>query len=252
MDIKERLALKLNERVKKIETIETATIIEKTSDKNYIQTVIDSVYNKKNEATKVEDLPFFKNNELDYIDSIIEENDLREFLKYKTCEIFVADTLSKLYLGKILNDVFEKIGNYKNGAYTKWVIATGLNERTALRYRNRFLLFDKVSNETGKETILKLSNEDIENIMTDENREKRFLKALEEGANKLAIKELLTYSEDTIEENESIKKIQEFSDVRAEINNLTRSVENNWENINKKKQRQISKLFYKIKQIINS
>lgn len=252
MDIKERLAQKLNERVKKLETIEATAVIEKSTDKTYIQTIVDSVYSKKNQDTNIENLPFLKNNELDYIDNIVEENDLRDFLKYKTCEIFIADTLSKLYLGKILNDVFLKIGNYKNGAYTKWVIATGLNERSALRYRNRFVLFDKVSNETGKETILKLSNEDIENIMTDENREKRFLKALEEGANKLIIKELLTYSEDTIEENESIKKIQEFSDVRTEINNLTRSIENNWENINKKKQRQISKLFYKIKQIINS
>lgn len=232
--LEERLRAKINavKNEKEIEVIQNIEIV----PVNELDKKLSSLYPKS---------------DFTYLDEICSEEpeEVKEFLKEKTIHLLIQDNLNKLKLGQILEEVFTKIGNNKNGLYLKWLEKTGINSRTALRYRNRYFLFNKVNRASAQQTILKLGHEDIERILEDENTTEKALNILENGGDKEKIKEFLNQRV-VIEFKEKIA--EEPLDLKSNIERISNEVNKKWEDIDNKKQRKINKLFKKIKEIIES
>ena len=183
-----------------------------------------------------------------YINEILEEEDLREFLKDRTKKLLIQKDFTVIFLGDTLEEVFQKIGNHKNGTYQKWLHLVGINERTALRYRNKANLFKKATSFNAKKVIFELSHDNIQVILDNKDIEEKVLNSLENGANKKDIQKLLTTEQLSFnikEERETFEKDINFSSISNEI-------VDKWENLDSRKKKKVETLFIKIKRIINS
>ncbi|MDD7411042.1 hypothetical protein [Fusobacterium gastrosuis] len=234
--LKEKLEAKMNELKKNNSGIDMS-IIEKNETKE-----INPL------TTKLENIS--KSLDFSFLDEIcLEENEeIKNFLKEKTALLFIQDSLTKLKLGEILEDVFIKIGNNKNGLYLKWLEGSGINSRTALRYRNRYILFSKLTRNSAQQIVLQLAHEDIEKILADENIAKRAINILENGGDKSSLKSFLIEQE-AIEFKENIVPVVDY---RNNIENISKKISQEWDNIDNKKQNKINKLFKKIQEIIEN
>ena len=134
----------------------------------------------------------YSEEDFSYINEILEEEDLREFLKDRTKKLLIQKDFTVIFLGDTLEEVFQKIGNHKNGTYQKWLHLVGINERTALRYRNKANLFKKAISFNAKKVIFELSHDNIQVILDNKDIEEKVLNAIENGANKKDIQKLLT------------------------------------------------------------
>lgn len=232
----------LEERLKaKINAIKTENSIEVIQN---IEVITTGELDKKLMA-------LFPESDFSYIDEMCadETDEIKKFLKEKTMHLLIQDNLSKLKLGEILEEVFQKIGNNKNGLYLKWLEGTGINSRTALRYRNRYSLFNKVKRRTAQHVILSLGHEDIEKILEEENTTEKVINILENGGDKAKVKEFLD-QRIAIEFKEEIS--EEIPDFKLNIEKISNEVNQKWETIDNNKQKKINKLFKKIKEIIES
>lgn len=184
-----------------------------------------------------------------YIDDIVEDEETRDFLKKNTLKILVQDNTNKLVLGKILQDVFYRIGNSKNGEYGKWLNKSGFAERTALRYRNRYNFFKKLESFNAKKQVLIMSHEMIEQIIKDDETEVRAIHLLESGADIGRIKKLLV----EMEENEVIEMTDTKNRNRSELNIdvLVDDVKTKWSHIPESKKEKVEELFKKIKKLLD-
>ena len=124
-------------------------------------------------------------------DSLYSEEDLREFLKDRTKKLLIQKDFTVIFLGDTLEEVFQRIGNHKNGTYQKWLHLVGINERTALRYRNKANLFKKAISFNAKKVIFELSHDNIQVILDNNDIEEKVLNSIENGANKKDIQKLL-------------------------------------------------------------
>lgn len=96
-----------------------------------------------------------------------------------------------------------------------------------------------------------LSQEDIETTLKEEDVTKKVVHILDNGGDKTTVKDFLKqliaieYKED--EENKS----KEFDShtIQSMPNYIQTNITNNWETLEKSKQKKISKLFVKIKEI---
>lgn len=198
------------------------------------------------EAKEIHNL--YKKSDFSFIDDITDNDEDRVFLKEKTLALLTIDKTSKIVLGGILQEIFEKIGNYKNGTYENWLSSMKISQRTALRYRNRFNLYKKVKSENAKKIMLEFTNEEIEEIRENEVTENKIIEILERGESKefaLEYIKKITYISDD-EKKELEEKIEKNS-----IPTLSREIEERWETFDKRKQNKISKLFSKIRKIIS-
>ena len=190
----------------------------------------------------------YSEEDFSYINEILEEEDLREFLKDRTKKLLIQKDFTVIFLGDTLEEVFQKIGNHKNGTYQKWLHLVGINERTALRYRNKAILFKKTISFNAKKVIFELSHDNIQVILDNKDIEEKVLNSLENGANKKDIQKLLTTEQLSFnikEERETFEKDINFSSISNEIFDK-------WENLDNRKKKKVETLFIKIKKIINS
>ena len=190
----------------------------------------------------------YSEEDFSYINEILEEEDLREFLKDRTKKLLIQKDFTVIFLGDTLEEVFQKIGNHKNGTYQKWLHLVGINERTALRYRNKAILFKKTISFNAKKVIFELSHDNIQVILDNKDIEEKVLNAIENGANKKDIQKLLTTEQLSFnikEERETFEKDINFSSISNEIFDK-------WENLDNRKKKKVETLFIKIKKIINS
>ena len=190
----------------------------------------------------------YSEEDFSYINEILEEEDLREFLKDRTKKLLIQKDFTVIFLGNTLEEVFQKIGNHKNGTYQKWLHLVGINERTALRYRNKANLFKKATSFNAKKVIFELSHDNIQVILDNKDIEEKVLNSLENGANKKDIQKLLTTEQLSFnlkEERETFEKDINFSSISNEIFDK-------WENLDNRKKKKVETLFIKIKKIINS
>ena len=216
--------LEIDQMELKSENNKELALIEKESTASLEKTIYD-VYTKQS---------------FSYIDDIVDDEETRDFLKKNTLKILVQDNTNKLILGKILQDVFYRIGNSKNGEYGKWLNKTGIPERTALRYRNRYNFFKK---------LLNMSHEMIEQIIKNDETEVRVIHLLETGADIGRIKSLLS----EIEENEVIEMTNTKNTNKTELNIdiLVDDVKTKWNHIPESKKEKVEELFKKIKKLLD-
>ena len=137
----------------------------------------------------------YSEEDFSYINEILEEDDLREFLKDRTKKLLIQKDFTVIFLGDTLEEVFQKIGNHKNGTYQKWLNLVGINERTALRYRNKANLFKKAISFNAKKVIFELSHDSIQVILNNKDIEEKVLNSLEKGANKKDIQKLFAIAQ---------------------------------------------------------
>ena len=89
------------------------------------------------------------------IEELTEDKKLKEFLKEETLNLFNCIAKNTIKLGEILERVANEIGrkgSTNEGLYEKWLIINGYNKTTAWRYRQRFVIYNKV-NENKKNMI---------------------------------------------------------------------------------------------------
>ncbi|MFV0578144.1 MAG: hypothetical protein ACK5NU_05675 [Fusobacterium ulcerans] len=140
-----------------------------------------------------------------------EEN---EFLKEKTCETINLQAKASLSLGKIFTEIADKYSNNKNGTYGKWLKLMGFNERTALRHRGRFSLYNRTTNMDSKSLIAGLSVKDLEKILQDEEI---FLEYFDNGLTKEELHNLLDSKEINSAKNKKIDFNEEIIEIDLKV-----------------------------------
>ena len=190
----------------------------------------------------------YSEEDFSYINEILEEEDLREFLKDRTKKLLIQKDFTVIFLGDTLEEVFQKIGNHKNGTYQKWLHLVGINERTALRYRNKANLFKKATSFNAKKVIFELSHDNIQMILDNKDIEEKVLNSIENGANKKDIQKLLA----TEQLSFNIKQEKETFEKDINFSNISNEIVDKWENLDSRKKKKVETLFIKIKKIINS
>lgn len=99
---------------------------------------------------------------------ISEDENENKYLIEKTIEVLNIQSKASLELGKIFNEVSEKV---KDESYCKWLEINGFNRTTAFRHRRRHSLYEEVSHKDGKEIIALCGYRDIDKIFQSEDRE---------------------------------------------------------------------------------
>ena len=104
--------------------------------------------------------------------NITEYEELNNRLKEKALEFVNFSVNGALWMGKHLQEVFELLDEDPSNQatyYNEYLKYINVNERTARRYRKRFLVFSKCESEHSKKLISTLSDEDIQFIDDNEN-----------------------------------------------------------------------------------
>lgn len=99
---------------------------------------------------------------------ISEDENENKYLIEKTIEVLNIQSKASLELGKIFNEVSEKV---KDDSYCKWLEINGFNRTTAFRHRRRHSLYEEVGHKNGKEIIALCGYRDIDKIFQSEDRE---------------------------------------------------------------------------------
>ena len=104
--------------------------------------------------------------------NITEDEELNNKLKEKALEFVNFSVNGALWMGKHLQEVFELLDEDPSNQatyYNEYLKYINVNERTARRYRKRFLVFSKCESEQSKKLISTLSDEDIQFIDDNKN-----------------------------------------------------------------------------------
>ena len=99
--------------------------------------------------------------------NITEYEELNSKLKEKALEFVNFSVNGALWMGKHLQEVFELLDEDPSNQatyYNEYLKYINVNERTARRYRKRFLVFSKCESEHSKKLISTLSDDDIQFI----------------------------------------------------------------------------------------
>ena len=164
--------------------------------------------------------------------NITEYEELNNKLKEKALEFVNFSVNGALWMGKHLQEVFELLDEDPSNQatyYNEYLKYINVNERTARRYRKRFLVFSKCESEHSKKLISTLSDDDIQFIDDNDN----LLERIEnENLTKTDFKNIkntmlleLKNSEET--ENTVVVPVVDFSnftekvpDIQVKLNNL--------------------------------
>ena len=104
--------------------------------------------------------------------NITEHEELNNKLKEKALEFVNFSVNGALWMGKHLQEVFELLDEDPSNQatyYNEYLKYINVNERTARRYRKRFLVFSKCESEHSKKLISTLSDDDIQFIDDNDN-----------------------------------------------------------------------------------
>ena len=104
--------------------------------------------------------------------NITEYEELNNRLKEKALEFVNFSVNGALWMGKHLQEVFELLDEDPSNQatyYNEYLKYINVNERTARRYRKRFLVFSKCESEHSKKLISTLSDDDIQFIDDNDN-----------------------------------------------------------------------------------
>lgn len=103
--------------------------------------------------------------------NITQYEELNNKLKEKALEFVNFSVNGALWMGKHLQEVFELLDKDPSNQatyYNEYLKYINVNERTARRYRKRFLVFSKCESEHSKRLISTLSDDDIQFIDDNE------------------------------------------------------------------------------------
>ena len=164
--------------------------------------------------------------------NITQYEELNNKLKEKALEFVNFSVNGALWMGKHLQEVFELLDKDPSNQatyYNEYLKYINVNERTARRYRKRFLVFSKCESDHSKKLISTLSDDDIQFI--DDNDD--LLEKIEsENLTKADFKNikntmLLELKNSEEAENTVVVPVVDFSnftekvsDIQVKLNNL--------------------------------
>lgn len=164
--------------------------------------------------------------------NITEYEELNNKLKEKALEFVNFSINGALWMGKHLQEVFELLDEDPSNQatyYNEYLKYINVNERTARRYRKRFLVFSKCESEHSKKLISTLSDDDIQFIDDNENllekiESENLTKADFKNIKNIMLLELKNSEE---AENTVVVPVVDFSnftekvsDIQVKLNNL--------------------------------
>lgn len=170
-----------------------------------------------------------------------------EFLKQKSYELALINVKGSLALGKIFEEVYQKLGREKGeGVYIEWLNINNYNRITAWRYRQKYNLYMEVS-EKGKERVALMPFRVISDIYKqDETNRKAIIELLNDGANIAEIKDILALEHKDIIENE--KPIFTFENFN--FKKLEKNIKENYQSLQQKDKEKVLKLLKKLNDIL--
>lgn len=113
-----------------------------------------------------------------------DEIKLNDFLRAKVVEVTGLQLSTSLELGKLFQEVSDRIGRNGNGLYCRWLEAVNFNRMTANRHRQRYKLYRIMKTDVGREAVAKLRFDTIAKIcnLKDESKMRaRVLRTLNRG-----------------------------------------------------------------------
>lgn len=183
------------------------------------------------------------------INEISENQEINLFLKKQTVKLFNIQVKNIILTGEILTNVFDELAKQgsQEGIYEKWLSINNFNRATAWRYRQRFLIYDKV-NEDKKNIIASLSQKVINNLAKLDDIEK----VINLVNNSLSKEEIINFAAiETIKEKETlvINEIEEF-EIRSFIP-VFDNIEEKINLLNEKEKKLLKKHLAEIQKILN-
>ena len=117
-------------------------------------------------------------------------NEVVEYLETSAFDILNISAKSQLQLGRKFQEIFDTLGKQgvEEGVYTKYVLFLGYSDRTVLRYRNRWKLYNLIENKNTKGIIAIMPVIYVDKLLKEYDSYKEILEediTLEELRNKL-------------------------------------------------------------------
>ena len=164
--------------------------------------------------------------------NITQYEELNNKLKEKALEFVNFSVNGALWMGKHLQEVFELLDKDPSNQatyYNEYLKYINVNERTARRYRKRFLVFSKCESEHSKKLISTLSDDDIQFIDDNEDLLEKIESENLTKADFKNIKNTMLLELKNSEEAENIVVVpvvdfsnftEKVSDIQVKLNNL--------------------------------
>ena len=173
-----------------------------------------------------------------------------DFLKRKSYELTLINAKGALALGKIFEEVYQKLGKETGeGIYLEWLKSNNFNRTTAWRYKQKYNLYLEVSSEKGKEIVALLPFRLISEICQHEQKD-TIIELLNTGSSLDEIKCLLAPIPQKIEDKyinqENIFNLETFNFEQLELN-----IKNNYNSLDEKDKKEAAKLLEKLSVLFN-
>lgn len=173
-----------------------------------------------------------------------------DFLKQKSYELTLINAKGALALGKIFEEVYQKLGKETGeGIYLEWLKSNNFNRTTAWRYKQKYNLYLEVSSEKGKEIVALLPFRLISEICQHEQKD-TIIELLNNGSSLDEIKCLLAPIPQKIEDNhinqENIFNLETFNFEKLELN-----IKKNYNSLDEKDKKEAAKLLEKLLILFN-
>ena len=100
-----------------------------------------------------------------------------DYLEASAFDILNISAKSQLQLGRKFQEIFETLGKQgvEEGVYTKYILFLGYSDRTVLRYRNRWKLYNMIENKNNKGIISIIPIIYVDKILKDYEKYKETL-----------------------------------------------------------------------------
>lgn len=169
-----------------------------------------------------------------------------DFLKQKSYELTLINAKGALALGKIFEEVYQKLGKENGeGIYLEWLKSNNFNRTTAWRYKQKYNLYLEVNSEKGKEIVALLPFKLISEICQHEQKD-TIIELLDNGSSLDEIRCLLTPIP-----QEKIENINHFNLETFNFEKLELNIKKNYNSLDEKDKKEAAKLLEKLLILFN-
>lgn len=179
-------------------------------------------------------------------EGIIEDKELIEYLNLKTINLLKINGNGNIAIGKELTDVYEKLSKQgsSEGIYTKFLEVSGYKPDTALRYRKRYELFSKSTNNSIKQIISILPVKLIEKLYKSQELLPN-LDVLKEATSEDVIKLIIGEEQPIIEIKNKERKVRSFN-----FSEIEKAFDERYLELEEKEKEQVDKLLEKLGKLL--